>query len=168
MPNMTIPNMQMSNINIPIPGLRGSTQAGGRSFGFARFSNERVSTVNIERSAGNLERGEQVDQEINSMKTGVPLEKVTNASTDLGFANVTYDIIGVISGPSSTLIESEKVSTSSKDTDVQDLPNKDLEISPAKPTWNLKTLNSEPIYDDIEVHNQECGFHFHYLKVGYF
>lgn len=78
--------MTMPNINLP--GRRGSTTAGGRTFGFARFSNERVSTVNIERSAAEsgtidlgrrgsstVERGEAVDDTIQRIDSSILLEE---------------------------------------------------------------------------------------------
>jgi hypothetical protein len=60
--------------------------------------------VNIERGAGNLERGEQVDETINRVDGGdvQDKEKVTDASAQSGFTNVTYDIIGVTEGGSAT------------------------------------------------------------------
>lgn len=105
MPTIRVPSMQMPNINISFPGRRGSTQAGGRTFGFARFSNERVSTVNIERSAAEtpadatVERGELVDDAIQRIDSASFLEeKVTQVSPDSGFTNVTYDLVGVHEG----------------------------------------------------------------------
>lgn len=72
-----MPRMQMPNINLP---RRTSTQAGGRSFGFARFSNERVSTVNIER-ASTVERGEPVDETIQRIDAAaLEEEKVTQSN----------------------------------------------------------------------------------------
>jgi len=94
--------MQMPNFTLP--GRGESTQAGGRTFGFARFTNERVSTINIGKST--LERGEKVDDE--AISSGGDLgegEKVTDASSQSGFASVTYDIIGVTEGTSSSSME---------------------------------------------------------------
>ncbi len=79
MPTIRVPSMTMPNLNLAGRSTQGT-------FGFARFSNERVSTVNIERSAadstttdgdGNssVERGEIVDDTIQRIDTASLLEK---------------------------------------------------------------------------------------------
>jgi hypothetical protein len=75
MPTIRVPSMQMPNIRLP--GRRGNTNAGGRTFGFARFSNERVSTVNIgqQSDTSTVERGEAVDETIQRIDSASLFEK---------------------------------------------------------------------------------------------
>ena len=71
-----------------VPGMKSPRP----SFAFARFSNERISTINIgQTTAGELQRTEKVDAEAKPIDADVP----ESSSSGFGFSNVTYDIIGI-------------------------------------------------------------------------
>src|SRR5665811_1098635 len=166
MPNLSMPNMQMPNINIALPGRGGGgSTAASSSFGFARFTNERISSVNIN-AAGTLERAEAVDC-IDSTEIPLEKEKVTDASPDFGFANVTYDIIGVTDAETASTmelispIESEAEYSVGSVSSFQSFESastsgneksgmKNVPRGPAKPTRVIKKENNyEPIYDEV-------------------
>lgn len=161
MPSVRVPSIAMPNIGLSFPNLvrRRSTQAGGRTFGFARFTNERVSTVNIEHSANSsgIERGEPVDESIQRIDSS---EKVTQVSPDTGFVNLLpCDIVGVGATESPLDLETlqkntdsfmEADATSGNEQKTSEIPG------PAKPARTLASKVSptqeilmEPIYNEV-------------------
>lgn len=152
----------MSGMRIPIvPGVgagrRSSTLSNSlNSFGFARFTNERVSSVTIGRGGENdsqttsagedegksssIRRTEQVDDEVVPMT--VADDKVIDANSGtFGYSNVTYDLVAGVDGGGGG---EGKVEAKREDEDVND----NLEVvSPPKPPRPLLTIPEVTVVD---------------------
>jgi len=89
----------------------GSGSSPRPSFSFARFSNERISSINIGATvSGEIQRTEEVDAETKPIEMVVPAAQEAGG---FGFTNATYDLIGVddakISAPSTIQEEDENI-----------------------------------------------------------
>jgi hypothetical protein len=115
-----------------MPGVGSSPRP---SFAFARFSNERISSINIgQATSGEIQRTEKVDAEAKPIDTEVP----ETSAAGFGFSNVTYDIIGVGQGATSTGTESVSL------TPIQG-------INRASGSGSKPDAAEEHIYDVVEV-----------------
>lgn len=154
LPSFRVPNL---NFNLNLPLRRGSTQAGGRTFvGFARFRNERVSTINIGQTSS-VTRGEPVDESLERIDATKEEEeeKVTQVVADAGFTNVTYDLVGVSDGieliPKDADSRMASTSTSTSTLTVTPTPTP---VGPPKPMrlglgQEGRTITLEPIYGQV-------------------
>lgn len=123
----------------------GSTALRRGSVAFARFSNERVSTINIGQRAAasgeesSIERTEPVDAETKPIETPVP------DRTEVGFTNLTYDLIGVGGGSGHADDTSVKETAAAKDAQTK--------LGTTKETAAPKQ-ETEHVYDLVDVRFQ--------------
>jgi hypothetical protein len=114
-----------------IPGVTSSPRP---SFTFARFSNERISTINIgQTSSGEIQRTEKVDADAEPMEADVP----ETSASGFGFANLTYDIIA---------IGVEQAKAADESVALTDIPSTNTAGA-----GNKESSEEENIYDVVEV-----------------
>lgn len=88
----------------PMPGIGGSPRP---SFSFARFSNERISNINIGATvSGNIQRAEEVDTEAKPIDSTMPSER---DASGIGYTNATYDLCDLGDPMTSSQFQSSKL-----------------------------------------------------------
>jgi len=112
---LTLQNLRsrLPSLNIPLPGRNPSSRSSGgsflsgtsRPFGFARFTNERISSVNI--SGGPSLPPNDEDKKNENLDENPPIEAIVPVSST-SFENVGYDLLGGTSSFDPLMVKNEE------------------------------------------------------------